>query len=163
MDVWVIAETPALAAELVSGAGQLAPSAQVTAFCGGDAAFVADRGAVKVYAMPLAEQAMWEDYVPVLAALARAGRPPDLVGATKRGRDVDAQLAAIWTRLRVRLQGLSRDGEAVTCAGWLRRLAMKTMTTGPPPGGHGGGQDLRPAAGLGPGARGGAWPRRRVG
>jgi len=135
MNVWVVAETPALAAELVSGAGLLAPSAPVTVFSGGDAeavAFVARRGAAKVFAMPLADHAMWEDYVPVLAALARADRPSlILVGATKRGKDVAAQLAAHLDAPCVSdCKGLSREGEVAT----VRRmvyggLAMKTMTT----------------------------------
>ena len=98
-DMWIVAETPQLAAELVSGAKEISKGGAVVAFVGGDEAAaktVIGYGADKAYAMPLPAAAMWESYTPVLADKAKAEKPKAiLVGGSRRGRDMAAQLAAI--------------------------------------------------------------------
>ncbi|WP_461208545.1 electron transfer flavoprotein subunit alpha/FixB family protein [Desulfocurvus sp. DL9XJH121] len=98
--VWTIAESKQLAAELVAGARAVAGAdAQVVAFVGADegaAQELVAAGADAARAMPLPADAPWEAYVPVLAKLAQDAAPRlILVGATKRGKDMAAQLAGL--------------------------------------------------------------------
>lgn len=136
MNVWVIAENSALATELVSGAKEITKgAAQVTAFVGGDelaGKHVAACGAAKVFAMPLPANAMWEDYTPVLVEKAKAEAPAIiLVGATKRAKDMAAQIAAHLDAPCVsECKTMTIDGDVKTVGRMIYGgMAMKTMTT----------------------------------
>lgn len=138
MNVWVIAETSELATELVSGAKAIAAGGEVIAFVGGDADAgkrVAACGANKVTALPLSDKAMWEDYAPVLAEKAKAETPGFiLVGATKRGKDVAAQMAALLDVPCVSdCKSIKVDGDTKTVSRMIYGgMAEKTMTTTAP-------------------------------
>ncbi|MEG2140351.1 MAG: electron transfer flavoprotein subunit alpha/FixB family protein [Bilophila sp.] len=139
MNVWVIAETSALATELVSGAKKITKdAAQITAFVGGDEAagkHVAACGASKVTVMPLLAQAMWEDYTPALVEKAKAEAPAIiLVGATKRGKDMAAQMAVLLDAPCVSdCKSMSLEGDTKTNARMIYGgMALKTMTTTAP-------------------------------
>lgn len=139
MNVWVIAETSALATELVSGAKQITKdAAQITAFVGGDEAagkHVAACGAVKVTVMPLLANAMWEDYTPALVEKAKAEAPAVIfVGATKRGKDMASQLAAILDVPCISdCKTMTIDGDTKTTGRMVYGgMAMKTTTTTAP-------------------------------
>ena len=136
MNVWVIAETSALATELVSGAKTITNgAAEVTAFVGGDelaGKHVAACGASKVTAMPLLSNVMWEDYTPALVEKAKADAPAlILVGATKRGKDMAAQIAALLDAPCVSDGKVeSIDGGTMTVTRMIYGgLAVKTQTT----------------------------------
>ena len=96
--VWIIAENKQLAAELVGGAREIGGAdAQIPAFVGGDEGAAGEliaMGADSAYAMPIAADALWESYASELAKRAEEVKPAlIMVGATKRGRDMAAQLA----------------------------------------------------------------------
>jgi electron transfer flavoprotein alpha subunit len=98
--IWIIAEKKDLAAELVGGAKEVGGAdAQVTAFVAGDEAVAKELialGAEAACAMPIPADAPWENYAKVLAARATEAKPAlILVGATKRGKDLAAQLAGL--------------------------------------------------------------------
>ncbi len=136
MKVWVIAETSALAAELVSGAKTISGgAAEVTAFVGGDEVagkYVSARGAVKVTVLPLLANAMWEDYTPALVEKAKAEAPAlILIGATKRGKDMAAQIASLLDAPCVSDGKVSSiDGGAMTVTRMIYGgMAVKTQNT----------------------------------
>ena len=138
MKVWVIAENTALAMELVAGAKAISNgAAEVTAFVEGDEAAakqVAAHGAAKAVSMPLLADAMWEDYVPALVEQAKAATPEViLVGATKRGKDIAAQMAAILDAPCVSDGKMTIDGATKTVTRMVYGgMAVKTMTTTAP-------------------------------
>ena len=139
MNVWVIAETSALATELVSGAKTITNgAAEVTAFVGGDEVagkHVAACGASKVTVLPLLSNAMWEEYTPALAEKAKADAPAlILVGATKRGKDVAAQLAALLDAPCVSdCKSITIDGDTKTITRMIYGgMAVKTQSTTAP-------------------------------
>jgi len=98
-DMWIVAETPQLAAELVRGAKDIGKGGAVVAFVGGDEAAaktVVGSGADKAYALPLPADAMWESYATVLAEKAKAEKPKAImIGSSRRGRDMAAQIAGM--------------------------------------------------------------------
>ena len=138
MKVWVIAENTALAMELVSGAKAISNgAAEVTAFVEGDAAAaqqVAEHGAATAVAMPLLAHAMWEDYTPALVEMAKAETPAViLVGATKRGKDIAAQMASLLDAPCVSDGKMSIAGDTKTVTRMIYGgMAVKTMTTTAP-------------------------------
>jgi electron transfer flavoprotein alpha subunit len=131
--MWIVAETPQLAAELVSGAKAIGKGGTVVAFVGGDEAAaktVIGHGADKAYALPLPADAMWEAYTPVLAEKAKAEKPSAiLVGSNRRGRDMAAQLAALLDAPCVSdCKKLTIDGTSVTAERMVYGgMAVKTM------------------------------------
>lgn len=139
MNVWVIAETSALATELVSGAKTITNgAAEVTAFVGGDELAgkqVAACGAAKVTVLPLLANAMWEDYTSALVEKAKAEAPVlILVGSTKRGKDMAAQLAANLDAPCVSdCKSLTIDGDTKTVTRMIYGgMAVKTQSTKAP-------------------------------
>lgn len=134
-ELWIIAEQPQMAAELINGAKEIGKGASVAAFVLGDesvAKGLIAYGADKAYAMPLAADAMWEDFAPVLVEKANSEKPVAiLVGATRRGRDLAAQMAAMLDIPCVSdCKQLSIDGGNVTAGRMMYAgMAMKTMQT----------------------------------
>lgn len=137
--IYIVAESAQLAAELVGGAkGISGDSSRMVAFVAGNedaAKDVVAHGADAAFALPLVAEAMWEDYASVVADKARAETPRlILVGATKRGRDVAAQLAGLLDAPCVSdCKSLALDGETITAARMVfGGLVLKTMTTTAP-------------------------------
>jgi electron transfer flavoprotein alpha subunit len=131
---WVIAETAALAAELIGAARSLA-SGTLSAFVGGDEAAARGLiayGAESTFALPLEAGAMWEDYADPLAERARTEHPSlILIGATKRGRGLAALLAAkldapcITDGTKIKVDEGRVTAERMVLGG----LAMKVVST----------------------------------
>lgn len=96
--VWIIADIPLTAWELLSKGRELAGEAPVTAYLVGDETTGQETifyGADVAKMMDLPESATWESYVDLVAAEAKREQPDViLVGADKRGKDFAAQLAA---------------------------------------------------------------------
>jgi electron transfer flavoprotein alpha subunit len=96
--IWIIAENEAWAADLLAGAKNIDAGARLVAFVKGDesaARSAVSFGAAQAYALPLPQDTLWEAYVPVLAEKAAAEKPAlILVSASRRGRDMAAQLSA---------------------------------------------------------------------
>jgi electron transfer flavoprotein alpha subunit len=96
-NIWVIADIPEHAYELLS---KVASSGdQITVFVNGDQA-VADEcfqyGANKVKLLPLPANTTWEQYAKALAAEGKEIQPELIaVAATRRGKTIAAQLAAL--------------------------------------------------------------------
>lgn len=96
---WIISDTVETAYEMLSKARELVKDSSITAFINGSESegqeaigYGAD--AVKLMAMP--GETTWESYVPMLMAEAQAQKPElILVGATRRGKDLAAQLSAL--------------------------------------------------------------------
>lgn len=96
-NIWVIADIPEYAYELLSKAA--ADGDQVTAFVNGDQA-VADEcfayGANAVNLLPMPADKPWEQYAKSLAAVGKEVQPELIVvAATRRGKTIAAQLAAL--------------------------------------------------------------------
>jgi electron transfer flavoprotein alpha subunit len=98
-DIWIVAENPAWAAVLAAGAKAVSQDATIVAFVNGDEATAKEAGsygAKAAFAMPQPADGLWEDYAKPLAEKAKAETPAlILVSASKRGRDLAAQVAAI--------------------------------------------------------------------
>lgn len=97
--IWVISETPQTAWELLAKARELAGGYLVTAFVVGDDAVGQEAiyyGADQVRLMDMPANASWEEYAVVIAKEAETAKPSViLVGASRRGKDLAAQLAAL--------------------------------------------------------------------
>ena len=134
-ELWIIAEQPQMAAELINGAKEIGKGAPVAAFVAGDESVAKGLiafGADKAYAMPLPADALWEDYAATLVAKAQAEKPVAiLVGATRRGRDLAAQMAALLDIPCISdCKKLSIEGSTVTAGRMMYAgMAMKTMQT----------------------------------
>ncbi len=129
-DIWVIAENAVFANELVAGAKEIGQGANVVAFVGGED--VSSVAAGKVYAMPLPADKPFEAYAPVIIEKAQASAPRAiLVGATRRGRDMAATIAAALDAPCVSdCMELKFDGATATASRMIYGgLAVKTMTT----------------------------------
>lgn len=130
MKTWVICESPDLGAELVTGAKEMAASdVTVTAFTAGERAIA---GADKTFLLPLPAAAPWESYLPVLLEKAQADAPElILVGASRRGRTLAAQLAALLDAPCVSdCRKLTIDGGVKTVERMIYGgLALKTLQT----------------------------------
>jgi len=134
-EMWIVAETPQLAAELVRGAKDISKGGAVVAFVGGDEAAAKTAigsGADKAYALPLTADAMWEAYAPVLAEKAKSEKPRAiLVCSNRRGRGMAAQLAALLDApcvsdcKKLEIEGGSATAERMVYGG----MAAKTMKT----------------------------------
>ena len=132
MNVWVIAESAALVAELVTGAKQLGAT-EITAFAGCEKS--ATVGASKLVVMPLLPNVMWEAYAPVIAEKAKAEAPAViLVGATKRGKEIAAQLAALLDAPCISdCKSIAIDGAKKTTTRMIYGgMAVKTQSTEAP-------------------------------
>jgi electron transfer flavoprotein alpha subunit len=132
MKIWVVSEIPALAMELAGGAKTISADADVTAFVGGGEAAARSVAAGKAYSAPIPADGMWEDYAPVIAGKAKADVPDlILVGATKRGRETAARIAAILDApcvsdcQKIAVEGAVKKVERMIYGG----MAVKTMTT----------------------------------
>ena len=118
-DIWIVAENPAWAAVLAAGAQTISQDAKITSFVNGDEAAAKEAGsygAVTALAMPQPADGLWEDYAAPLAEKAKVEQPAlILVSASKRGRDLAAQVAA---RLDAPLfsdgKNIKVNGETVT-------------------------------------------------
>ncbi len=99
MRIWIVAENPAWAAVLAAAAQNADKGAEITAFVNGDEAAAKEAiacGAKEAFSLPLPADGMWEGYAKPLAEKARADQPGlILVSASKRGRDLAAQVAAM--------------------------------------------------------------------
>ena len=97
-DIWIVAENPAWASVLATGARLISQDAKIIAFVKGDetaAKEAGSYGAAAALALPQPEGGLWEDYAGPLADKAEADQPAlILVSASKRGRDLAAQVAA---------------------------------------------------------------------
>jgi electron transfer flavoprotein alpha subunit len=132
MKIWVVSEIPALAMELAGGAKTIDADADVTAFVGGDEADAGAVAAGKVYNTQMPADGMWEDYAPVIVGLAKSWAPDlILVGATRRGRETAARIAALLDAPCVSdCQAITVEGEQKKVARMIYGgLAVKTMTT----------------------------------
>lgn len=131
---WVIAETAALAAELIGGLRDLEDGV-LTAFVGVDATeakTLIALGADRVVALAPGNSTPWEDYVFPLVDRARTEAPDlVLVGATRRGRGLAAFLAAsLDAPLVSDAKALSRrEGRIQADRMVLGGLAVKTVST----------------------------------
>ncbi|MFH1090905.1 MAG: electron transfer flavoprotein subunit alpha/FixB family protein [Pseudomonadota bacterium] len=102
--IWVISDQPERAWELLSQARQLAAQWQreVTAFVAGGEEIGQEaiaRGADRVGLIAVPQDTTWEQYVPVLFHEAKTSGPElILVAATRRGKDLAGQLAALLDR-----------------------------------------------------------------
>ncbi|KJS22909.1 MAG: electron transfer flavoprotein subunit alpha [Clostridiaceae bacterium BRH_c20a] len=99
-NLWIISDIVETAYEMLAKARELVSDSggSVTAFLNGSEAQAQEAisyGADLVKLMQIPEKTPWEEYVPVLVQEAQ-GQKPDiiLVGATRRGKDLAAQLAA---------------------------------------------------------------------
>jgi electron transfer flavoprotein alpha subunit len=114
-DIWIVAENPAWAAVLVAGAKAVSTDAKIVAFVNGDEAAAKEAGsygATAAFAMPQPAGGLWEGYAAPLAEKAKAEKPAlILVSASKRGRDLAAQVAALLDA------PLFTDGKNITVNG----------------------------------------------
>src|SRR5690554_5469429 len=96
---WIISDTTETAFEMLAKARELAEDANITAFITGTEAQGQEAigyGADNVKVMEMPENATWEGYLPELVKEAQSQKPElILVGATRRGKDLAAQLAAL--------------------------------------------------------------------
>jgi electron transfer flavoprotein alpha subunit len=120
-DIWVVAENCDWAAVLVSAAKALSADAKITAFVRGgedEAKKSFAFGADSAFAMPLPADGLWEGYAPALAEKAKAEKPAFiLVSASRRGRDLAAQSAALLDAPLFSDAGnLAFDGAVFTCS-----------------------------------------------
>ena len=118
-DIWIVAENPAWAAVLTAGAQAISQDAKTVVFVNGDEAAAKQAGsygAAAAYALPQPDGGLWEDYARPLAEKAQADQPAlILVSASKRGRDLAAQTAAILDApLFTDGKNIKVNGEAVT-------------------------------------------------
>lgn len=99
--IWVISDIPETAWELLSKARELVEQLEgdVTAYVIGDETVgkkTVEYGADKVKLMEKPQNTTWEQYAKVLVKEAEAASPQlILVGATRRGKDLAAQLASL--------------------------------------------------------------------
>ena len=97
--IWVIAENTSWLSVLIACAQSLQADAKLVAFVRGDAAAARTGiacGAQSAFALPLLDNALWEDYTPTLAEKAKAEAPAViLLSASRRCRDMAAQLGAL--------------------------------------------------------------------
>lgn len=97
--IWVIAENKDNALEMLSKARELVGEGSVTAYLIGDEKTGKEAisyGADRVKLMELPENTTWEQYVSVLVEETASEKPElILVGASRRGKDLAAQLAAL--------------------------------------------------------------------
>jgi len=97
--IWVISEIPQTAWELLTKAKELAGEDLITAFVVGDDAVGQETihyGADQVRLMDMPANASWEEHAGVIAKEAETTMPSVvLVGASRRGKDLAAQLAAL--------------------------------------------------------------------
>lgn len=116
MKVWVIAETPDFAAELVGGAKEITKgAAEITAFV-----------------LPIKADAVWEAYLPAIEAKAKAEKPNIiLVADTKRGKGVAPTIAmALDCPCISGCKNLSVEGETKSMERMIYGgLAVKTQKT----------------------------------
>ncbi|MDR0805824.1 MAG: electron transfer flavoprotein subunit alpha/FixB family protein [Enterobacteriaceae bacterium] len=99
-NIWIIAEAVDSVAAMVAGAKSLASDSAITVFVRGDenvAQPAYQYGVNQVYALPLSENALWEeDYLPELVKKAKEEQPQlVLLGTSKRCRDMAARMAAL--------------------------------------------------------------------
>ena len=138
-DIWIVAENPAWAAVLFAGAKAISADAKIVAFVNGDEAAAKDAGsygAAAAFAMPQPADGLWEGYAKPLAEKAKAETPAlILVSASKRGRDLAAQVAAILDApLFTDGKNVKVNGDAVTAqtmiyGGTGIKTATATATT----------------------------------
>jgi electron transfer flavoprotein alpha subunit len=119
-DIWVVAENSDWAAVLISAAKAISADAEITAFVRGGEAEAKETlafGAGSSFAMPLPADGLWEGYAPALAGKAKAEKPAFiLVSASRRGRDLAAQSAALLDAPLFSDAGkLAFDGAVFTC------------------------------------------------
>ncbi|ATW27497.1 electron transfer flavoprotein subunit alpha/FixB family protein [Candidatus Formimonas warabiya] len=131
--VWVISETPQTAWELLGKARELAGGDAVTAFVVGDDAVGQETiayGADQVRLMDLPVSTPWEEYAGVMGREAETARPAAvLVGASRRGKDLAARLAALLDAAYVsECKSIrSEDGKYITERIVYGGLAVKKM------------------------------------
>lgn len=117
-DIWIVAETPAWAAVMITCAKGIAADANIT-----------------VFDLPLPDNGLWESYAAPLAEKAGAEKPRlILVGASKRGHDLAAQTAAlIDAPLFTDGRNIKADGSHITAETLMYGgSAVKTVSTEAP-------------------------------
>ncbi len=118
-DIWIVAENPAWAAVLTAGAQAISKDAKIVAFVNGDEAAAKEAGsygAAAAVAMPQPADGLWEGYAAPLAEKVKAEQPAFiLISASKRGRDLGAQAAALLDApLFTDGKNIKVDGDTVT-------------------------------------------------
>jgi electron transfer flavoprotein alpha subunit len=120
--IWVIADQAERAYELLAKARELADASGglVACFVAGDETIgkeAVSLGADEAYLLAIPETGLWESFAPVLAEKAQKDNPRViLVSATKRGKDLGAQLAALLDApMASDCQLLELDGGKATC------------------------------------------------
>lgn len=137
-DIWIVAENPAWAAVLAAGAQAISKDAKIVAFVNGDESAAKEAGscgAAAAFAMPQPADGLWEGYAAPLAEKAKADQPAIiLVSASKRGRDLAAQVAAmIDAPLFTDGKNIKINGDAVTAETMIYGgTGVKTSTTAAP-------------------------------
>lgn len=135
-DIWIVAENPAWAAVLVTAAKNIDAGAKITAFVKGDEAAAKEAAGYAGgagFAMPQPADGLWEGYAGPLADKAKAENPAFiLVSASRRGRDLAAQVAAkIDAPLYTDGKNIKLDGGNVVCETLIYGgTAVKTASTG---------------------------------
>jgi len=100
-EIWVISDVPETAWEILSKAQEIKKNtgSTITAYIIGDESAgeeTLNHGADQVKLMEMPEYTMWERYAPVLAREANTVCPHlIMIGASRRGKDLAAQLAAL--------------------------------------------------------------------
>ncbi|MDR3074363.1 MAG: electron transfer flavoprotein subunit alpha/FixB family protein [Deltaproteobacteria bacterium] len=138
-DIWIIAENPAWAAVMITGAKSVSADAKIVAFVNGDEAAAKEAaacGASSAFALPLPAAAMWEGYAKPIAEKAKADGPALIMAsASRRGRDLAAQVAALLDApLFTDGRNISVNGDAVTAetmvyGGTGNKIASATAKT----------------------------------
>lgn len=135
-DIWIVAENPAWAAVLAAGAQAISKDATIVAFVNGDESAAKEAGSygtAAAFAMPQPADGLWEGYAAPLAEKAKTDQPAIiLVSASKRGRDLAAQVAAmIDAPLFTDGKSIKVNGDSVTAETMIYGgTGVKTSTTG---------------------------------
>jgi electron transfer flavoprotein alpha subunit len=134
-NIWVIADNPERAYELLTKAAELAgqTGGKVSCYLAGNQAAgeaAISMGADSAVLIPVPDAGLWEGYAPALADAAKAEAPKAiLVSATRRGKDLAAQMAAIIEAPLVSdCKNLEFEGDKAVCERMLYGgLAVETL------------------------------------
>lgn len=138
-NIWIIAEAIDAVASMVAGAKSLVSDSTITVFLQGDdnvAQVAYHYGVKQVYALPISENALWEEnYLPVLVEKAKAEQPElILLSTSKRCRDIAARMAALLDAPCISdAKNLTFEGSAITADVMVYGgLAVKSVKTQSP-------------------------------
>lgn len=134
-DIWIVAENLPWAAVLAVGAKSISADAKIVAFVNGDEAAAKGSiayGASAAFSLAQPADGIWEGYAKPLAEKAKAEKPAFiLVSASRRGRDLGAQVAALLDApLFTDGKNIKVDGDTITSETLVYGgAAVKTATT----------------------------------